>query len=91
MIERLLSAPCRVCGYNGQGYYQSGTHAKYCFFYEIGGLEERINFILNDWPHIRLVEPTARKKPIKCTCERCTGIKIESYYSVNCALREALG
>ena len=51
MIDILLKPPCRVCGYNGPRYYQSGTHAKYCFFYNIGGLNERIEFVLTDWPH----------------------------------------
>jgi hypothetical protein len=40
-IERLLSAPCGFCGYNGPGYYQAHTHAPDCPFYEIGGKAER--------------------------------------------------
>ena len=59
MIEGLLKAPCRVCGYNGPGYYQAGTHSKDCFFYTIGGLEERVIFILNEWPHNKSMNPNA--------------------------------
>jgi len=50
-IGELLRAPCRICNYSGKGFYQPLTHKKWCPFYQIGGLEERIQFIKHDWPH----------------------------------------
>lgn len=35
-------APCISCGYNGAGYWQSGTHHPGCVVRDIGGLDERI-------------------------------------------------
>jgi hypothetical protein len=34
-------APCVFCGYSGAGYWQKFTHARYCPWYEIGGMAER--------------------------------------------------
>jgi hypothetical protein len=36
-----LKAPCRFCGYNGQGYYGMETHKKDCPWYHIGGKNRR--------------------------------------------------
>jgi len=40
-MEWLLAAPCIFCGYNGPGYYQAKTHKKHCYWYYVGGLQER--------------------------------------------------
>lgn len=34
--EALLNAPCIFCGYDGQGYWQAGTHASNCPWANIG-------------------------------------------------------
>jgi len=39
----LLAAPCLWCGYNGEGYYQAGTHGKSCPWNTIGGCDERLD------------------------------------------------
>jgi len=41
VADRGLDAPCAWCSYNGQGYWQSGTHAESCPWHKIGGHEER--------------------------------------------------
>lgn len=46
MSELVDKSPCVHCGYNGAGFFQTGTHAKECPFYLIGGREERIVFTL---------------------------------------------
>lgn len=33
----VLAAPCRWCGYNGEGYWQVGTHAITCPWRQVGG------------------------------------------------------
>lgn len=35
--ETQLAAPCRWCGYNGENYWQAGTHAKTCPWLLVGG------------------------------------------------------
>jgi hypothetical protein len=40
-MHNLLDAPCMFCGYSGAGYYQAGTHAKDCPWYNVGGDSER--------------------------------------------------
>ena len=40
-MDWLLGAPCVFCGYNGPGYYQAKTHKKHCYWYHVGGREER--------------------------------------------------
>ena len=45
-IEGLLEAPCIVCGYNGERYWQSGSHKYNCPFHKVGGREERKQKIL---------------------------------------------
>ena len=40
-VYRLLGAPCVFCGYNGPGYWQSGTHDWRCPWYWRVGFEER--------------------------------------------------
>lgn len=40
-MHNLLNAPCIFCGYNGDGYYQSGTHSKDCPWHNVGGDSER--------------------------------------------------
>ena len=40
-----LDAPCRWCGYNGSGYWQSGTHADGCPWHHIGGELQRVNIL----------------------------------------------
>lgn len=37
----VLAAPCRWCGYNGEGYWQSGTHGRLCPWRFIGGERQR--------------------------------------------------
>ena len=39
----LLAAPCLWCGYNGEGYYQAGTHGQSCPWNTIGGCDERLD------------------------------------------------
>ena len=39
----LLEAPCLWCGYNGEGYYQAGTHGQSCPWNTIGGCDERLD------------------------------------------------
>ena len=39
---KLLEDPCMWCDYNGEGYWQSGTHTPDCDWYTVGGLEERL-------------------------------------------------
>jgi hypothetical protein len=39
--DAMLDAPCVFCGYNGAGYWQSGTHAKDCRWYSVGGYVDR--------------------------------------------------
>lgn len=36
-----LSSPCKFCGYNGEGYFQKGTHDIHCPWFSIGGRKER--------------------------------------------------
>jgi len=45
-LNRILEAPCCFCGYNGKGYFQAETHKEECPFYSIGGLYERIDFLV---------------------------------------------
>lgn len=45
-IEDLLEAPCIVCGYNGERYWQSGSHKYNCPFHKVGGRDERGQKIL---------------------------------------------
>lgn len=40
-MSQLLAAECVFCGYNGEGYWQVGTHAKDCPWFNIGGEAER--------------------------------------------------
>jgi hypothetical protein len=37
MMNKLLDAPCRWCGYNGEMYWQAHSHADDCPWYEVGG------------------------------------------------------
>ena len=41
MLNDLLDAPCRFCGYNGPRYWQSGTHDYECPWHKISGADER--------------------------------------------------
>lgn len=36
-----LQAPCVFCAYNGEGYYQAGTHDATCPWFRVGGAAER--------------------------------------------------
>lgn len=38
-------APCFFCGYNGQGFYQAGTHGTACPWRDIGGAGERARLL----------------------------------------------
>jgi hypothetical protein len=38
----LLAAKCVFCGYNGQNYWQGGTHNENCPWYTVGGAHERM-------------------------------------------------
>jgi hypothetical protein len=40
-VGRLLDAPCLFCAYDGQGYYQSGTHSTDCPWHVVGGSRAR--------------------------------------------------
>jgi hypothetical protein len=51
--EHLLSAPCLWCGYNGQGYWQQGTHAKDCPWHKVGGVGGRLDVLLTFQPRKR--------------------------------------
>lgn len=37
----LTESPCLFCGYNGSGFYQTGTHHENCPWHLIGGDKER--------------------------------------------------
>ena len=37
----LLDAPCIICGYNGERYWQGGSHKWNCPFHKIGGRDDR--------------------------------------------------
>lgn len=41
VVPEQLQAPCIWCGYNGNGYWQKGTHAATCPWHQVGGSEER--------------------------------------------------
>jgi len=41
MASWVLRAPCVFCGYNGEGYYQSGRHGATCPWRDVGGLVDR--------------------------------------------------
>ena len=41
-VGGLLDAPCLWCGYNGERYWQMGTHAKECLWYGAEGRLPRI-------------------------------------------------
>lgn len=41
--QSLLDAPCMWCAYNGQKYWQKGTHDKECPWHDIGSFEDRCN------------------------------------------------
>jgi hypothetical protein len=45
MARDLLAAPCTWCEYNGEGYWQRETHAEFCPWYLIAGLEPRLHFL----------------------------------------------
>lgn len=36
-----LEAPCRWCGYNGENYWQKGTHSADCPWHLVGGGDVR--------------------------------------------------
>jgi hypothetical protein len=46
-VSLVLEAPCVFCGYNGQGYWQSGTHAAECPWARVGGEVERIAIFIH--------------------------------------------
>lgn len=37
-----LSGPCALCGYNGRGFYEAGTHQKRCPWFGVSGHSERL-------------------------------------------------
>jgi hypothetical protein len=39
--DAMLDSPCIFCGYNGAGYWQSGTHAEHCRWHTVGGYDDR--------------------------------------------------
>lgn len=39
--KELLQAPCLFCQYNGQGYWQSGSHPASCPWSTVGGIDSR--------------------------------------------------
>lgn len=41
--EVLLRAPCVFCGYNGERYYQRGSHSPDCPWHDVGGLRDRVD------------------------------------------------
>lgn len=44
----LLAAPCLWCGYNGEGYYQAGTHSQSCPWHTIGGCDDRLGHLARE-------------------------------------------
>jgi hypothetical protein len=45
--DAMLDGPCIFCGYNGAGYWQSGTHAEHCRWHTVGGYEDRHKSLQN--------------------------------------------
>jgi len=41
ITKSLLEAPCRWCGYSGEGYWQKNTHDKHCIWHDVGGADNR--------------------------------------------------
>ena len=41
-------APCKFCGYEGEGYYQRHTHKLGCKWFEVGGMQERAKVLMNE-------------------------------------------
>ena len=37
----VLAPPCVFCGYDGEGYWEAGTHSKTCPWFEVGGIPDR--------------------------------------------------
>ena len=44
-MDELLKAPCMCCGYNGERYWQYGSHKESCPFNTIAGQEDREEFV----------------------------------------------
>lgn len=40
-MKNMLDAPCLFCGYNGQGYWQNGTHHEQCPWHMVSGSVDR--------------------------------------------------
>ena len=43
-----IMSPCKFCGYNGSGYYQTLTHHESCRWRLVGGMHERAVLLLNE-------------------------------------------
>lgn len=55
IVDRMLDAPCLWCGYNGKGYWQSGTHDEHCPWLHLASEDERLGQLL------RIIEKLARR------------------------------
>jgi len=42
-----IMSPCKFCGYNGSGYYQTLTHHESCRWRHVGGMHERAVLLLD--------------------------------------------
>lgn len=42
----LFESPCPFCGYDGENYWQKGTHASACPYYVAAGLEDRVEVLI---------------------------------------------
>ena len=71
-MHNLLNAPCIFCGYNGEGYYQAGTHSANCPWYNIGGDSKRygkLPSLITALFKESQKTPT-NKQSVQCTCKR---------------------
>ncbi len=64
MEKHILDAPCVFCGYNGPGYWQTGTHAKDCPWHDIGSIAYREEEIQNLKAIVTAIRASERSRVI---------------------------
>lgn len=52
-MPRVLDAPCFWCGYNGELYWQAGSHAESCPWRNVGGVVDRTAIIARHYRTLR--------------------------------------